>query len=163
MKHVTGKQLNNAGKKKFLIFSLDGKRYGIPLSLIKEVIAVVDITPIPQVPVFYRGMINLRGQVISVIDLRLKLGLKDQPVNLKKTSILISHVGSIQLGAIVDEVLEVVAYEESQIELESRPGRDSAGDGIYGIAKESDGTLTLLLDLKLALANTEFISQRESA
>lgn len=163
MSHTNVKHLSKAGKRKFLVFSLDDKRYGIPLSLIKEVIAVVDITPIPQVAVYYRGMINLRGQVISVIDLRLKLGLKDRPVDPKKTSILISHVGDIQLGAIVDEVIEVVAYEESQIDLEARPSGDRNHDGVYGVAKEANGSLTLLLDLKLALANTEFITVRESA
>lgn len=150
-------------KKKHLIFSLDEKRYGIPLSLIKEVIGLCPITEIPKVPRFYKGMINLRGQIISVIDLRLKLGLEEIPFQPKKSSIIISHVGDIVVGSIVDEVIEVVGYDESQIDESEAERVQRTGDGVYGVAKDGDETLTLLIDIEKALDKTDFKVLKQAA
>ena len=150
-------------KKKHLIFSLEGKRYGIPLSLIKEVIGMCNITPIPRVPAFYKGMINIRGQIISVIDLRVKLSLKEAPVEAKKTSIIISHVGDILVGTIVDEVLDVTGYHCEQIDYNEAERMARTGDGVYGVAKESEGDLTLLIDIEKALGNSDFKVIKEKA
>lgn len=150
-------------KKKHLVFRLANERYGIPLSLVKEVIGMVEITPIPHVPRFYKGMINLRGQIISVIDLRTKLAVKEADYEAKKTSIVISHVGDILVGAIVDEVIEVVGYENSQIDTVEAERVARNGDGIYGVAKDEEGQLTLLINIERALLKTEFKVLKEQA
>lgn len=150
-------------KRKHLVFRLADERYGIPLSLVKEVIALVDITPIPHAPRFYKGMINLRGQIISVIDLRVKLAVKEIPFQSKKTSIVISHVGDILVGAIVDEVIEVVGYEKDQLDTVEAERVERNGDGIYGIAKDSEGQLTLLINIERALNKTDFKVLKEQA
>lgn len=143
-------------KRKHLIFVLGEKRHALPLSKVKEVIGMTNITPLPRVPNFYRGLINLRGQIISVIDLRTKLGFKSDFVNPKRTSIIISYVGDILLGSIVDEVIEVIGYQDDMIDLTEASRVERSGDGIYGVAKDDDGALTLLLDIQLALDKTEF-------
>lgn len=151
-----GNGSGNRRKRKHLIFRLAAERYGMPLSRVKEVIAMVNITPIPHVPAFYKGMINLRGQIISVIDLRTKLRVLDAKLIPKKTSIIISHVGDILVGAIVDEVLEVIGYEDEQINTMEAERIQRNGDGVYGIAKDVDENLTLLIDIEKALDKTEF-------
>ncbi|MFK7871976.1 MAG: chemotaxis protein CheW [Oligoflexales bacterium] len=143
-------------KKKHLIFSLSDKRYAFPLSRVKEVIGLTNITPLPKVPPFYKGLINLRGQIISVIDLRIKLGFQSLDVNSQKTSIIISHVGDIVVGSIVDEVLEVVGYDDSELEINLEDTSNRKGDGVYGIAKHHDGELTLLIDLHRSMNRTDF-------
>ena len=144
--------------KKHLIFSLSDKRYALPLSKVKEVIRMSTITPLPKVPAFYKGLINIRGQIISVIDLRLKLGFEKTTINPKMTGIIISHVGDILVGSIVDEVIEVVGYQDSDINISETSRIDSTGDGVYGVAKSSieDSELTLLIDIEKAMKGTNF-------
>ena len=103
--------MKSSRKKKHLIFNLDERRYAVPLTRVREVIGLTEITPLPKVPRYYLGLINLRGQIISVVDLRLKFGLSQATPNPKKTSIVISQVGAILLGSVVDEVSEVIGYE----------------------------------------------------
>ena len=128
----------------------------MPLNLVKEVISLVPITPIPKVPDFYKGLINLRGQIISIIDLRVKLGLKEAPIEPKKTCIIITHVGDIVVGSITDEVIEVVGYEPEQLDISENERVEKKGDGVIAVAKEKDGQLTLIIDIRAALENTEF-------
>ncbi len=143
-------------KTKYMIFRLGQKRYALPLSVVKEVIAITDITPLPHVPSFYKGLINLRGQIISVIDLRTKLTLPPSKANPEETCIIISQVGDIQVGSIVDEVVEVVGYEEEDIDMHETDRVNHKGDGVCGVAKDSSGDLTLILDLARALDHTDF-------
>jgi purine-binding chemotaxis protein CheW len=147
-----------AHKRKYLVFSLSQKRYAIPLSAVKEVIGMCEITEIPKVPAFYKGLINLRGQIISVIDLRAKLNLKFSAQHTRETCILISHVGDILVGSIVDEVIEVVGYDESELEMSQNEHLEQSGDGVIGVAKDrtNEGKLTLILDIKNALDKTDF-------
>ncbi|MDD1783205.1 chemotaxis protein CheW [Enterovibrio sp. ZSDZ35] len=135
---------------KNLIFSLDNEQYGIPLSSVKEVIGMVNVTPIPHVPLFFKGLLNLRGKIISVIDLRLKLGLKEKPYEAKKTSIIISDVNELTIGTIVDDVNEVVGFNEEQIEKNLDISNSIKRDYIAGVAK-GPHNLVLLLDIHRVL------------
>ncbi|KXF82440.1 chemotaxis protein CheW [Enterovibrio coralii] len=135
---------------KNLIFSLDNEQYGIPLSSVKEVIGMVNVTPIPHVPSFFKGLLNLRGRIISVIDLRLKLGLEEKPYEPKKTSIIISDVNALTIGTIVDDVNEVVGFDEEQIEQNLDIANSIKRDYISGVAKASNN-LVLLLDIQKVL------------
>ncbi|WP_028022325.1 chemotaxis protein CheW [Enterovibrio calviensis] len=135
---------------KNLVFSLADEQYGIPLSSVKEVIGLVKVTPIPHVPSFFKGLINLRGRIISVIDLRLKLGLEEKDYDPKRTSIVISDVNALMIGSIVDDVNEVVGFDEEQIERDLEISHSIKRDYITGVAKAKEN-LVLLLDINKVL------------
>ncbi|MCJ8298580.1 MAG: chemotaxis protein CheW [Pseudomonadales bacterium] len=140
---------------KNLIFSLDKEKYGIPLSSVKEVIGLAKITPIPHVPTFFKGLINLRGKIISVIDLRQKLALPAEEYQPKKTSIIITDVNDLTIGTIVDDVNEVVGFDETQVEDNLDISSGVEREYIRGVAKASDNTLVLLLDIRKVLTAKE--------
>ncbi|NRA43580.1 MAG: purine-binding chemotaxis protein CheW [Oligoflexales bacterium] len=141
---------------RFIVFCLHKKNYGIPLAKVKEIIRPPMITPLPKVPGFYKGLINVRGQIISIIDMRLCLGMPEEKAIPKKTCVIISHVGDLLVGAIVDEIVDVTSYEESQISLEEFDRGKNRKDGVYAVAKSSAGDLTLLIDLEKTLEGTAF-------
>ena len=141
---------------KFIVFSLHNKHYGMPLAKIKEIIRPPVTTPLPTVPGFYKGLINVRGQIISVVDLRLCFGMPEAAVVPKKTCVIISHVGNILLGAIVDEIVDVTSYEASEISTEEYERSSTRNDGVFAVAKSKSGDLTLLLDLEKSLQGTAF-------
>ncbi|CZF81037.1 Chemotaxis protein CheW [Grimontia celer] len=159
--HHSGTRL----KQKNLIFSLAEEQYGIPLSSVKEVIGMVKVTPIPHMPCFFKGLINLRGKIISVIDLRLKLGLEEKAYEPKKTAIIISDVNSLTVGTIVDDVNEVVGFTDEQIETKLEISSSIKREYIHGVAKADDNRLVLLLDILNVLEPEELdlISKQVSA
>lgn len=153
-------------RSKYLVFTLDTKRYGIPLSSVKEVIGMTEFTPVPDRPRFFKGLINLRGKIHSVIDLRTKLALSEIEYQEKKTSIIITEIGGGVVGSIVDDVIEVANFEHDQIEeslsISHNTGKD---EYILGVAKTKDQALTLLLDVTKILSDEElgFLRQKEAA
>lgn len=147
-----GTRINSSGRIKHLVFSLGESRYGIPLSSVKEVIGMTDITPVPHVPIFFTGFINLRGKIHSVIDLRLKLGLPKTEVRQKKTSIIITEIDGFTIGAIVDDVNEVVGFQNNQIETSLNISSDIDQEYISGVAKiKENNSLILLLSINKIL------------
>lgn len=136
---------------KNLIFSLEQEQYGIPLSTVKEVIGLTSITPLPHMPSFFKGLINLRGKIISVIDLRLKLGLPSGEIEPKKTSIIITDVNELTIGTIVDDVQEVVGFSVEQVETELDIANSEQREYVTGVAKSSENKLVLLLDIRKVL------------
>ena len=130
---------------KYMIFSLTENLYCMPLSMVKEVISLPAITKVPDVPNFIRGIINLRGQIISVIDLRKKLKMPSQELDPKKSSIIISQTQDVIIGAIVDDVIEVRSIDSERIEGDIDP-RSSHNEYISGIIKTEDEKLILLID-----------------
>jgi purine-binding chemotaxis protein CheW len=130
---------NSGGaRSKYLVFDLMDERYGVPLSSVKEVIGLTDITVVPNVPTFFKGLINLRGKIISIIDLRSKLKLQQADYEDKKTTIIIAEIDDFTIGTIVDDVREVANFENSQIEhgldIQSNAGREY----ITGVAKTEE-------------------------
>jgi len=121
---------------KHLIFKLNEERYALQLSMIKEVIAITTASRIPNVAGHFYGLINLRGAIITVIDLRKKLGIPAKEFEEKKTSIMIVEVESYTLGFIVDEIIQVLNIDESIVE---RDGGDLklSREYISGIARIS--------------------------
>lgn len=148
--------------KKHLVFLTGEKRYAFPLSKIKEVIRVINITPLPGVVSFYKGLVNIRGQIISVIDLRTLLGIQGGNFDPKRNAIIITQVADITVGVIVDRVVEVKAYSDDQIN-ENVANSDFVGEGVYGVAKESDAELTLLLSMEKAVERTDFLIADQQA
>ena len=98
---------------RFLSFSLGAEEFAIPLLAVREVIAVPDLTPVPFTPAHVLGIMNLRGQVISVLDLRKKLEIN--PRENAEIAVIICDLGSLSLGILVDAVNSVLAPKEDEI------------------------------------------------
>jgi purine-binding chemotaxis protein CheW len=142
---------------KFLQFELDGEFYGIDISKVREINGLMEITAVPQTPVFMKGLINLRGKVVPVIDLRLKFGLAESAYD-RRTSIIViefkSIHGQVQMGIIVDTVSEVITLSERQIEAAPNFGTRFKSEYIKGVAKIRD-RVVIILDINLILTDED--------
>ncbi len=152
MKHQHTPNLSDKSEGSYLCFSLGKEKFAMPLLQVKEVIANAETTNIPQAPPYFRGIINLRGQVISVLDLRSKLKI-GKAESTPETTIVILDIGEHSLGAIVDSVDSVASFEADEIS--APPSHDSSAkiDFIVGVAKR-EKDLVLIIDIKKAL-NTD--------
>ncbi len=132
---------------KYLIFNLGEERYGIGILDVREIIGMMPITKMPQMPEAFKGVINLRGKVIPVLDMRMKFGMEEVDYT-ARTCIVISEVsglsGSTLVGGIVDSVSEVFQIKEGDVEDAPRFGSDFDGDFILGMAKTEKGVIILL-------------------
>lgn len=139
---------SNLGTDRYLRFSLGKEDYAIPLLSVKEVIAVPEITPIPYSPPYLVGIMNLRGQVISVIDFRKKLGITAESGT--ETSVIICDLDPLVLGVIVDSINAVASPGPGDIS--PKPDLESSRktDYITGVFHD-ESKLILLLDLAKAL------------
>lgn len=150
---------------KYLTFRLAGADYGIGILKIKEIIGMISITEIPQTPSWVKGVINLRGKVIPVIDLRLRLSLQSAEYT-ERTCIIIVEIVSIQkkpiIGIVVDSVSEVLNIKINDIEKTPSFGADLNTDFILGMAKIGGGIKTLL-DIDQVLFSDEIAMLREVA
>ncbi len=134
---------------RYLSFSLGLEEYAIPLLSVKEVIAVPEITPIPYTPPHFLGIMNLRGQVISVIDLRQKLGIKTKGSS--ETSIIICDLESTSLGVVVDSINSVLSPAASDISEKPEIQSTKSTDYITAVYRK-DGKLVLFLDIATSLS-----------
>lgn len=147
-----------SGEKKYLIFSLNKERYAIDLLNVKEIIGPIQITPVPRVPSFYKGIINLRGEIISIVDLKDKLSSgqsKYESNENKKHSIIIVDLSDALLGVIVDDVEAVTGMGADEIEMNT--DAQNANKHVKGIARPQKGSLILILDM-LEMFNSEHIN-----
>lgn len=140
-----------------LTFSLAGELFAYNIKQIREVLDYVKVTSVPQTPDFMRGVINLRGKALPVIDLRLKFGM-DGLDDLKNTSIVVVEVNIddeiIQLGALADSVHEVVEFEGSEIETVPKIGVNLNTDFIEGMAKKEE-QFVMILDINRCFTTEE--------
>jgi purine-binding chemotaxis protein CheW len=146
---------------KYLTFSLAGEEYGIGILKVKEIIGMMSITRIPQTPAYVKGVINLRGKVIPVIDLRSKFGL-DAGEYTERTCVVVVEVsrdeGHVLIGSIVDSVSEVLNIRETEIEETPDFGTSLDTRFILGMAKVGSG-IKILLDIDKVLGSIEAINQ----
>lgn len=142
---------------KYLSFSLAEEEYGIGILQIKEIIGMMDITVIPQTPHFVKGVINLRGKVIPVIDLRLKFGMPDMDYT-DRTCIIVVEIegrtGTLLIGIVVDSVSEVLNVRADNIEEPPAFGVSMDTGYILGMAKMDSG-VKILLDIDKVLGAEE--------
>ena len=132
---------------KYLTVVLDNEAYGLNVLKIREIIRMQKITPVPQMPVFVKGVINLRGRVIPIVDLRVKFGLKAEFA--ERTCIVVVQVKLaneqiVQMGLIVDSVEEVVNLTAQEIEPVPEFGTKIDTSYLLGMAKIKDQVKTLL-------------------
>jgi len=138
---------------KFLTFFLDREEYGIEILSVREIIGLLPVTPVPQTPYYVQGVINLRGQVIPVVDLRLKFDMEAID-STEETCIIVVQTGGAQLGIIVDKVSEVLDIPTRDIVDAPTLGTEINTDYIMGIGK-SEGRVTLLLDIGMIFPSSE--------
>lgn len=144
---------------KYLSFFLDGEEYGIGILKIKEIIGMMPITPIPQTPEFVKGVINLRGKVIPVIDLRLRFGMSEIDYTDRTCIIVVEFstaAGRLHTGIVVDSVSEVLNIKGSDIEDTPTFGAKLSTDFILGMAKIGGG-VKILLDIDRVLTKEECV------
>ncbi|MCC7416236.1 MAG: purine-binding chemotaxis protein CheW [Acidobacteria bacterium] len=146
---------------KYLTFALAAEEYGLPVLKVREIIKMMDVTGVPQVPAHIKGVINLRGRVIPVIDLRLKFALPLSEYT-EHTCIIVVEVEiggrRVMLGTIVDRVSEVLSIAADEIEPTPDFGEHLSTDYMRGIAKIR-GTVKILLDLDRVLATDTVFAQ----
>ena len=142
---------------KYLTFKLDAEEFGIEILKVQEIIKMMPITRVPRTPVFVRGVINLRGKVIPVVDLRLKFDMEGK-VNTDKTCVIVVTVrrttGAVIMGIIVDEVSEVLDVAGSSIEPAPEFGSSVDTSFILGMGKVGDRVVTLM-DVDRVLSGEE--------
>ena len=147
---------------KYLTFTLAEEEYGIGILKIKEIIGMMPITSVPRTPEFVKGVINLRGKVIPVIDLRLRFGMEELEYA-ERTCIIVVEIdgqtGIILIGIVVDAVSEVLNIKNEDIEETPAFGAKLDTQYILGMAK-MEGGVKILLDIDQVL-NTEELSALE--
>jgi purine-binding chemotaxis protein CheW len=142
---------------KYLTFVLGKEEYGLEILKVKEIIGMMDITSVPNVPSYVKGVINLRGKVIPVVELRLKFGMESIPYT-ERTCIIVVDVqvkGRLALiGIVVDAVSEVLNINREEIENTPNFGAGMDTNYILGMAKVK-GQVKILLDIDQVLDNSE--------
>ncbi|MBW2109025.1 MAG: purine-binding chemotaxis protein CheW [Deltaproteobacteria bacterium] len=143
---------------KYLTFALDQEEYGIGILKVKEIIGMMDVTTVPQTPSYVKGVINLRGKVIPVVDLRLRFGM-DAIDYTDRTCIIVVEIdgetGMVPIGIVVDSVSEVLNIKGDDIEETPTFGAALDTDFILGMAK-MEGGVKILLDIDKVLCSEEF-------
>jgi purine-binding chemotaxis protein CheW len=128
---------------KYLTFALGHEEYGLEILQVREIIGLMDITAVPKVPEHVKGVINLRGKIIPVIDLRLKFGMPKVDYS-NETCIIVLNVADMLMGVIVDKVSEVLDISQDRIEPTPKFGTSLHTDFITGIGKVGDKVKILL-------------------
>ncbi|MFW5662232.1 MAG: chemotaxis protein CheW [Bacteroidota bacterium] len=127
-------EVEDSLKDKYLTFTIAKEGYGIEIRHVLEIIGIQEITALPDMPGFVKGVINLRGKVIPIIDMRLRIHLPEQEYN-DRTCIIVVHFGESQFGLIVDAVSEVIDIPVENID---KPPKSEKAKYISGIAKTGD-------------------------
>ena len=133
---------------RYICFSLGAEEYAIPLLCVREVIAIPEFTPIPYTPSYFLGIMNLRGQVISVMDLRTKLGIKG--VETHEQAVIICDLDPLSIGIVVDSINSVIAPEDEDVS-EKHDLQNSKTSEFVTTVYRRDQRLVLFLDIAKAL------------
>ena len=150
---------------KFLTFLMANEKYGLEILKVREIMGMMDVTSIPTTPAFIRGVINLRGKVIPVVDLRLKFGIEAKE-DTERTCIIVVHLRhtaqEMTMGIIVDEVSDVLDIDRDQIEPPPSFGANVRTDFILGMGKVEKKVMTML-DIDRVLTEQEVALVETSA
>jgi len=142
---------------KYLAFHLGSEEFGIQVLKVREIIGVQDITAVPRTPSYLKGVINLRGKVIPVVDLRMKFDLEEMEYT-QRTCIIVVQIlgesGSMMMGIVVDGVSEVLSFTMADIEDTPDFGQGVSTPYILGMAK-GKGKVKILLDIDQVLTTQE--------
>ena len=153
---------SKVNQKKYLTFFVDDEQYGIDISKIREIIAPMHIAHVPKTPEFLKGVMNLRGSVVPIVDIRLKFGMDEREMDID-TAIIIYETDDASIGFIVDKVEDVLMFDEEHISQAPHFGSNIDTSFIESVA-EVDGDVIMLLNLEKIFEAEELldISQLES-
>lgn len=143
-------------KDRYLIFSVDGEAFGIDINDVIEIIGMEIITFVPDLPDYMKGVINLRGKVIPVMDVRVRFQ-KNAKDYTDRSCIIVVGINQIYMGLIIDEVIEVVNIEEADIMQPPKNGKEKesiTNQYVWGYVKKND-SVRLLIDGKKLLEKEE--------
>ena len=150
---------------KYLTFSLAGEEYGIGILKIKEIIGMLPITSVPQTPEYIKGVINLRGKVVPVMDLRVRFGITAIEYT-DRTCIIVVELagqdGTVTVGIVVDSVSEVINIKVDEIQETPNFGIELDTDYILGLAK-IEGSVKILLEIERVLGSEDVTVISEAA
>lgn len=153
---ATEHSASRAGK--YLTFYLDSEEYGVEILKVQEIIGMLPITRVPRTPHFVKGVINLRGKVISIVDLRTKFGMPSADEG-DESCVIVVQLQGVHLGVLVDRVSEVRAIVDQEIADAPSFGTEVDTEFLLGIAKGA-GRVTLLLDIDRVLTAAEVLDIR---
>ena len=160
---MTKRKLLNGTR--FLSFMLDNESYCMDILKVKELMGMAAITPLPRTPQFIRGVINLRGQIIPVVDLRLKFGLAFQEYT-KRTCIIVVEVSysgtNILMGLVVDSIQDVVSIPDEKLSKIPYINARIRSEYIRGVADTPEG-MKIVLDVLKVLSDEELAVVRDTA
>jgi purine-binding chemotaxis protein CheW len=139
-------------------FTLGGDEYAVEIQKVREVINFHELTPLPKAPSFVKGIINLRGEVIPVIDLRDKLGLAREAYSVL-TNLIIVEIGRKAVGVVVDEVRHVIRLDPAEVAPSPPFIGGLSGKYVSGVAKLGE-RLVVVLDMERILSASELIALR---
>ncbi len=146
---------------KFLTFVLSKEEYGVEILKVREIMGIMEITPVPQTSDYMKGVINLRGKVIPIIDLRLKFAMPEVE-HTKETCIIVAEVGATQVGVIVDSVSEVTDIKGEDIEDAPNFGQEIDTNFIMGLGKMKE-KIIILLDIEKVLTAEDLEIVKQAA
>ncbi len=129
------------GAKQYIVVKLDNEQYGIDISFIDNIVRLQQITRVPKAQYFFEGVINLRGEIIPVLNLRNKFDLDEKEHTNSTRIIIVKPENNAKIGVLVDEVREVVTLEEESIE---KVDYDDQGMNLVGVGKYNNTLISLL-------------------
>lgn len=144
-------------RNQYLIFSVAEEYFGIDINEVIEIIGMESINIIPELPPYIKGVINLRGKVIPVMDVRVRFGKTEKEYD-GRTCIIVVEINNTYMGLIIDEVIEVMNIQEEEIMNPPKNGKDKesiTGKYIWGLVQRGEG-VRLLIDGKKLLEKEEF-------
>lgn len=142
-------------------FRIGGEMFGVPIDLVHEIVRVPEITPVPDAPDYIEGVINLRGKIVSIIDLRKRFGEKQITAH-KKNRILVAEFEGRMVGLVVDAASEVIKIAPDQIEPPPSVFEEGELNYVTGVGKLGD-RLIILIELKKILQRGELRRMGEAA
>lgn len=140
-------------KNKYLTFTLGNDSFGIEILFVTEIIGLQQITDVPDLPDYVKGIINLRGKIIPVMDVRIRFKKEVREYD-ERTCIIVVDIGEISIGLIVDRVSEVLDIPEENVSEPPKVNKNSQNKYVKGIGKVGD-TVKLILDCEKLLSETE--------
>ena len=147
-------EIEEGSKDKFLTFYCDNQIFGVSINTVVQIVGLQKITEIPDSPVYAKGVINLRGSIIPIIDVRLRFH-KEQISYDERTCIIIAMIGNMQIGFIVDAVDEVMQITAEEIVAQPKLSKDYTNDYVTGIAN-TQKSVVLILNIAKLLTQEEW-------
>ncbi len=145
---------------KYLTFFLASEEYGVEILKVQEIIGRMPITPVPLTSRYIRGVINLRGKIHPIMDLKIKFGMEETEIT-DETCIIVIKTSSLMMGVLVDKVSEVVNISSEDIEDTPSFGADVNPEYLLGVGK-TGGRVRLLLDIEKVINATDIINMKKA-